>query len=78
MKKSQPEPTRAKNFEDKFDRGEEVLNDFDLPKARVIKPRSASSGTKAKFAYPPKSNARSAVVREKSADYRKDRKASRP
>jgi hypothetical protein len=78
MKKSQPEPTRAKNLEEKFDRGEEVLDYFDLPKVQVIKPRSTSSGTKAKFAYPPKSNARSAVVREKSADYRKDKKASRP
>ena len=77
MKKSQPEPTRAKNLEEKFDRGEEVLDYFDLPKAQVIKPRSASSRAKAKFAYPPKSNVRGAVVREKSAGYRKAKKASR-
>ena len=54
----------------KFDRGEEVLDYFDLRKARVVDPQS-KSGARNKFAYPAKRNAKSpAVVREKSARYR--------
>ena len=72
MKKSQPEPTTAKNLEEKFDRGEEVLDYFDVRKAQVINPRSKGSVAKTKFAYPAKRNSkRAAVVREKSARYRK-------
>lgn len=71
MKRSQPEPTTAKNLEDKFDRGEEVLDYFEVTKARVISPRSKGSAVKTKFAYPAKRNSeRPAVVREKSARYR--------
>ena len=77
MKRSQADQTTAKNLEEKFDRGEEVLDYFDGRKARVIKPRSVSSRAKAKLAYPPKSNVRGAVVREKSAGYRKSKKVSR-
>ena len=68
MKKSQAETTTAKNLEEKFDRGEDVLDYFDLRKARVIKPRPAS---KTKFAYPAKRTSRSVAVREKPAVYRK-------
>jgi hypothetical protein len=76
MRKSQTERTTAKNLEGKFKRGEEVLDYFDVSKARVIKPRPASSVTKAKFAFPAKRNAfRSVVVREKSGPYRKNKKA---
>ena len=72
MKKSQAEATTAKNLEDKFDRGEDVLDYFDLRKARVINPKSKGSVVKTKFAYPPKRNSkRPAAVREKSARYRK-------
>ena len=72
MKKSQGEATTAKNLEDKFDRGEDVLDYFDLRKARVINPKSKRSVVKTKFAYPPKRNSkRPAAVREKSARYRK-------
>ncbi len=72
MKKSQAEPTTAKNLEEKFDRGEDVLDYFDARKARVITPQSKASVAKTKFAYPVKrSSARRAVVREKSAPYRK-------
>jgi hypothetical protein len=35
MKKSQAEPTTAKNLEDKFDRGEDVLDYFEVTEARI-------------------------------------------
>ncbi len=72
MKKSQAEATTAKNLEDKFERGEDVLDYFDVQKARVINPKSKVSVVKTKFAYPAKRNSdRRAAVREKSASYRK-------
>ncbi len=72
MKKSQAELTTAKNLEEKFDGGEEVLDYFEVTKARVINPRSKGSVVKAKFADPVKRNSdRRAAVREKSARYRK-------
>jgi hypothetical protein len=71
MKKSQGEATTAKNLETKFDRGDDVLDYFDVRKARVIDPQSKGSAAKAKFAYPVKRNSkRPAVVREKPARYR--------
>jgi hypothetical protein len=72
MKKSRAETTTAKNLEERFDRGEDVLAYFDVRKARVITPASRGSVPKAKFAYPVKRNSkRAAVVREKSARYHK-------
>jgi hypothetical protein len=72
MKKSQGEATTGKNLEEKFDRGQDVLDYFDARKARVIRPQSKGSAAKAKFAYPVKRNSnRRAAVREKSAPYRK-------
>ena len=44
MKKSQGDPTTAKNLEDKFDRSEDVLDYFDAENARVTTPESSSSG----------------------------------
>jgi hypothetical protein len=72
MKKSQGEATTAKNLEDKFDRGEDVLDYFDMRKARVINAQSKGLAGKGKFAYPVKrnSNRRAAAVREKPACYR--------
>jgi hypothetical protein len=74
MKKSRAESTTAKNLEDKFDRGEEVLDYFDVRKVRVIDPQAKASAAKAKSSDPysvkPNSGQR-AVVREKSANYRK-------
>ena len=65
------QPTTAKNLEEKFDRGEEVLGYFDVRKARVINPRSKGSVVKTKFAYPAKRKSdQRAAVREKSARYR--------
>jgi hypothetical protein len=64
MSKSQEKKTTAHNLEDKFDRGEDVLDYFDLRKARVVDPQSKTSD-KEKFAYPVKRNAvRRAVVGE--------------
>ena len=40
MKESQANPTTAKNLKDKFDRREDVLDYFDVSKARVIDPQS--------------------------------------
>ena len=70
MKKSEGEATTAKNLEEKFDQGEDVLDYFDMRKARVIDPKSKGSA-KAKFAYPMKRNSKpTAIVREKPAGYR--------
>ena len=72
MKKSQAEPTTAKNLEETFDRGEDVLDYFDVRKARVIRPQSQESTAKAKLTYSAKRNShRRAAVREKSARYSK-------
>jgi hypothetical protein len=72
MKKLQDKQTTAENLEDKFDRGEDVLDYFDVRKARLIAPQPEGSAAKAKFAYPAKRNSkRATVVREKSARYRK-------
>jgi len=66
MKKSQADPTTARNLEGKFDRSEDVLDYFDVGKARVIDPQAKESGSKSKFAYPVKRNSkrRATVVRE--------------
>ena len=70
MASSQDKRTTAENLEQKFDRGEEVLDYFDLRKARVVDPQS-KSGARDKFAYPAKRNPKpSAVAREKSGRYR--------
>lgn len=70
MPKSQ-DKTTGENLEEKFDRGEDVLDYFDLSKVRVVDPQHENDATK-KFAYPAKRNSkRPAVVREKSSRYRK-------
>ena len=72
MKKSLAETTTAKNLEERFAHGEDVLDYFDVRKARVITPASEGFVPKAKFAYPVKRNSKRApVVREKSARYHK-------
>jgi hypothetical protein len=71
MKRSQADQTTVKNLEEKFDRGEEVLDYFEVTRARVINPRSKESVVKTKFAYPAKRNSdRRTSVRKKSARYR--------
>jgi len=71
MKRLQDKETTAENLEEKLDRGQEVLDYFEVTKARVINPRSKGSVVKTKFAFPAKRNSdRRAAVREKSARYR--------
>ena len=71
MPKSQDKKTTAKNLEEKFDHGEDVLDYFDLKKAPVVDPQAKSS-VQQKFRYSMKRNSqRPAVVREESAGYRK-------
>jgi hypothetical protein len=72
MKKSRTEPTTAKNLEEKFERGEDVLDYFDVSKARVVNPPSNKTMSKTTPAYSEKrTSSRRAVVREKVAGYRK-------
>jgi hypothetical protein len=74
MKKSQAKPTTAQNLEHKFDAGEDVLDYFDVRKARVIEPQSGAPVVKVKspgaYSAKPNSGPR-AAVRENSASYRK-------
>jgi hypothetical protein len=71
MPKSQ-DKTTAENLEEKFDRGENVLDYFDVRRAQVIHPKAKQSNTAAKVSYPAKQNAaRRTVVRDKSGGYRK-------
>jgi hypothetical protein len=70
MGSSQDKRTTPENLEGKFDRGEDVLDYFDVRRARVVDPQS-KSGAGNKFAHPAERKAkRPAVVREKSARYR--------
>ncbi|PZR76258.1 MAG: hypothetical protein DLM73_02825 [Chthoniobacterales bacterium] len=66
MKKSQTEPTTRENLEEKFQRGEEVLDYFNVQKANVIKPskRAGSSSVR-------RESASTIAVKEDSARYRK-------
>lgn len=74
MKKSQAKPTTAQNLEQKFDAGEDVLDYFDVRKARVIDSQSGAPVVKVKssgaYSVKPNSGPR-AAVRENSASYRK-------
>ena len=56
MKKSQADATTARNLDEKFNRGEDVLDYFDVRKACVIDPQSKRSTSKTKFSYPVKRN----------------------
>ena len=70
MAESNDKRTTAENLEEKFDRGEDVLDYFDVRKARVVDPE-AKSGAPEKCLYRVKRKSkRPAVVREKSARYR--------
>ncbi len=71
MKSSRGNKTTAQNLEERFDRGEDVLDYFDLPKARVVHPQPKNVARE-KLAHSVKRNSdRRAMVREKSARYRK-------
>ena len=62
MKKSQADATTARNLDEKFDRGENVLDYFDVRKPRIIDPQSKRSSAKTKFPYPVKRNSKRAAV----------------
>jgi hypothetical protein len=65
--------TTAKNLEEKFDREEDVLDYFDVSKARLVRPESTTE-RRQKLASPTEHTAsRRVVVREKTARYRKAR-----
>jgi hypothetical protein len=73
MKSSRGNKTTAQNLEKKFDRGEDVLDYFDLSKARVVHPQSKNTARK-KLAYSRKEDSHQrAMVSEKSARYQKKR-----
>jgi hypothetical protein len=46
MKSSRDNKTTAQNLEERFDRGENVLDYFDLSKARVVHPQSKNAAKK--------------------------------
>jgi hypothetical protein len=71
MKNSRGNKTAAQNLEEKFDRGEDVLDYFDLSKARVVHPQPKNPARK-KLAYSVKDDSHlGATVREKSARHPK-------
>ncbi len=70
MPKAQAKKTTAETLEEKFERGEDVLDYFDTSKARVIRPQSDSAKSRYESAGRPNSDRR-AVVREESPRYRK-------
>jgi hypothetical protein len=49
MRSSQDKRTTSKNLEDKFDRGEDVLDYFDVRRARLIDPQSKDVARKEKL-----------------------------
>jgi hypothetical protein len=59
MRKSQVEQTTKRNLEAKFDRGEDVLDYFDMKRSRVIEPNRGRSQYKK-----PEADRETAVVRE--------------
>jgi hypothetical protein len=71
MRSSQANKTTVDNLEEKFDRGEDVLDYFNLSKTRVVHPQSKNAAGK-KSAWAVKKNPpRRAMIREKSARYQK-------
>jgi hypothetical protein len=70
MPKSQ-DKTTAENLEEKFDRGEDVLDYFDARKARVLDPESKSGAPEKDLYRVNRNSKRPAVVPEKSARYRR-------
>jgi hypothetical protein len=74
MPKSQNRKTTAENLEEKFEQGDDVLDYFDVRKAKVISPKAKAQAAAKKLSYLARgSSAGRALVREKSARYRKKR-----
>jgi hypothetical protein len=74
MKKLPANPTTAENLEGKFDRGDDVLDYFDMREAHVVVSRAEQAGAKSKSAYASKrGTSRRAAVAETAPPYRKKR-----
>jgi hypothetical protein len=74
MKKLQTKQTTAENLEDKFNRGDDVLDYFDVREGRVVAPPIGQSDAKSKTAYVAKRGApRRSAVAETSPSYKKKR-----
>jgi len=77
MKSSRDNKTTAQNLEERFNRGKDILDYFDLSKVRVIESQRKNSAKK-KLAYSVKEDShRRASDREKSARYRKQKQRIR-
>jgi hypothetical protein len=74
MKKFQTRQTTVENLEEKFDRGNDVLDYFQVREAHVVVPPAEKSGAKSKFAYVSKGGTpRRTAVAKTSPSYRKKR-----
>jgi len=74
MKKLQTRQTTAENLEEKFDRGDDVLDYFDVPEAYVVASPAEKSSAKSKSAYVSKRGTpRRPAVAETSPSYKKKR-----
>jgi hypothetical protein len=78
MRKSQTNGTTAQNFEAKFDRGENVLDYFDVHTARLVRPQAPLALPKNKKGtsyYAAKlSSHKKATVRDRAGRYRAKKK----
>jgi hypothetical protein len=73
MKKLQTNQTTAETLEEKFDRGDDVLDYFDVPKVRVVvSPIPKSAETKSSIVSKRRAPRRAAVG-ETAPPYRKKR-----
>jgi hypothetical protein len=73
MKKLQTRKTTAENLEEKFARGDDVLDYFDVPKVRVVaSPIPKSADTKSSIVSKRRTPRRAAVA-ETAPPYRKKR-----
>jgi hypothetical protein len=74
MKKLQNKQTTAENLEDKFDRGDDVLDYFQVREAHVVASPAEKFGAKSKSAYVSKRGTpRRTAVAETVPPYRKKR-----
>jgi hypothetical protein len=74
MRKSQADPTTAENLEAKFDRGEGVLDYFNVRTARIVRPKAPAvlaKNKKATSSYAAKSSSQQeGIVRDRAGRYR--------
>ncbi|MEY2512492.1 MAG: hypothetical protein QOE26_3255 [Verrucomicrobiota bacterium] len=73
MKKLQANPTTAETLEEKFDRGDDVLDYFNVREARVVVSRASKSTDKKSAIVRKRRAPRRAAVAETAPPYRKKR-----